>query len=53
MKAGGITLVSTYLFWIYHEETEGEFDFNKDNNIRAFVLACKELNLDVKLRIGT
>ncbi len=52
MKAGGITLVSTYLFWIYHEETEGEFDFNKDNNIRAFVLACKELNLDVMLRIG-
>ena len=22
MKAGGITVVATYLFWIYHEETE-------------------------------
>ena len=27
MKAGGITIVSTYLFWIYHEEIEGKMDF--------------------------
>ncbi len=52
MKAGGITLVSTYLFWIYHEETEGEFDFSGDRDIRAFVLACKEIGLEVVLRIG-
>lgn len=52
MKAGGITLVSTYLFWIYHEEMEGEFDFSGDNDIRAFVLACKEAGLEVVLRIG-
>ena len=52
MKAGGITVVSTYLFWIYHEETEGEFNFDGDNDIRAFVLACKEIDLDVILRIG-
>lgn len=52
IKAGGITLVSTYLFWIYHEEIEGEFDFNGDNDIRAFVLACKEAGLEVVLRIG-
>ena len=24
MKAGGVTMVSTYLFWIHHEEREGE-----------------------------
>ena len=23
MKAGGVTLVATYLLWIYHEEEEG------------------------------
>lgn len=52
MKAGGITLVSTYLFWIYHEETEGQLDFTKDNDIRAFVRACGEEGLDIILRVG-
>src|SRR4051812_8993117 len=27
MKAGGITLVSTYVFWIHHEEVQGQFDW--------------------------
>lgn len=27
MKAGGVDLVATYLFWIYHEEEEGKLDF--------------------------
>ena len=26
MKAGGLTVISTYVFWIHHEETEGVFD---------------------------
>lgn len=52
MKNGGITLISTYLFWIYHEEIEGEFDFSGDNNIREFVEICKKLGLEVVLRIG-
>lgn len=52
MKAGGITLVSTYLFWIYHEEIEGKFDFSKDKDIRAFVSACDKAGLEVVLRIG-
>ncbi len=52
MKAGGITLVATYLFWIYHEEIEGEFDFNGDLDIRTFVELCKELGLDVVIRFG-
>lgn len=25
MKEGGIDIVSTYVFWIHHEEVEGEF----------------------------
>lgn len=52
MKNGGITLISTYMFWIYHEETEGEFDFSDDNDIRTFVELCKKHNIDVVLRIG-
>ncbi|GIP19305.1 beta-galactosidase [Paenibacillus montaniterrae] len=52
MKAGGVTLVSTYIFWIYHEEIEGEFDFSGDNDLRAFILECKRAGLEVVIRIG-
>ena len=52
MKAGGITIVSTYLFWIYHEEIEGKMDFGGDDDIRAFIEECKDVGLDVVIRIG-
>lgn len=52
MKAGGISIVSTYLFWIYHEEIEGTFDFTGDLDIRSFVEESKRAGLDVVLRIG-
>lgn len=52
MKAGGITLVSTYVFWIYHEEIEGVFDFSGDNDLRAFIEACRKVGLDAVIRIG-
>lgn len=52
MKAGGITLVSTYLFWIYHEEIEGEFNFSGNNDIRAFIMECRKVGLEVVIRIG-
>lgn len=52
MKAGGITIVSTYLFWLYHEEIEGEMNFSGDNDIRAFIKECQDVGLDVVIRIG-
>lgn len=52
MKAGGIDIVSTYIIWIYHEEIEGEINFEGDNDIREFVLCAKRADMDVFLRIG-
>ncbi|MCQ2433289.1 MAG: beta-galactosidase [Clostridia bacterium] len=52
MKSGGITIVSTYLFWNYHEEREGVFDFSGDRDIRAFILTAQRAGLEVVLRIG-
>jgi hypothetical protein len=52
MKAGGITVVSTYLFWIYHEEIEGKFNFGGNQDIRAFAELCGQIGLDVVIRIG-
>ena len=52
IKAGGVNIVATYMLWIYHEETEGEFDFSGDRDIRAFILECQAQGLEVMLRIG-
>lgn len=52
MKAGGITIVSTYLLWIYHEEEEGKFDFSGDNDIAFFIDCAGRAGLDVIIRIG-
>ncbi|MDE5596977.1 MAG: beta-galactosidase, partial [Lachnospiraceae bacterium] len=52
MKAGGITVAATYLFWIYHEETEGEFDFTGDRDIRRFISDAQRAGLDMIIRIG-
>ncbi|WP_045732229.1 beta-galactosidase [Pseudarthrobacter chlorophenolicus] len=52
MKAGGITVVATYAFWIHHEQTEGKVRFDGGLDVGAFVRLCAEIGLDVVLRIG-
>ncbi len=52
MKAGGMQLVATYVFWIHHEEIEGEWDFEGNKNLREFLEVCKEVEMPVVLRIG-
>lgn len=52
MKAGGIDIISTYVFWIHHEEIEKEYDFTGQRDLRAFVEMVKECNLTLFLRIG-
>ena len=52
MRAGGVNIVSTYVFWIHHEEREGEWDFSGSRNLRGFLQICRELNFPVWLRIG-
>lgn len=52
MKAGGVGIVATYLFWIYHEEIEGGFDFSGDLDIRRFITDAERAGLDVVIRIG-
>ena len=52
MKAGGIDLVSTYVFWIHHEEIEGQFDWSGSRNLRRFIQTCQEVGLKVFVRCG-
>lgn len=52
MKAGGVTVITTYLLWIYHEEFEGQFDFSGDKDLHYFLELCHKNKMLVLLRIG-
>ncbi len=52
MKAGGIRVVSTYVFWIHHEEIEGRFDWAGRRDLRHFVELAGRSGLMVWVRIG-
>lgn len=52
MKAGGINVVSTYVFWIYQEEEEGKWNWSGNRDLRAFVQLCQKHGLYCYPRIG-
>lgn len=52
MKAGGIDIVATYVFWIHHEEVEGEFDWTGRRDLGAFVRHCSKFGLLCVIRCG-
>lgn len=52
MKNGGIDVISSYVFWIHHEEIEGNMRFDGNLNIKKFISICKKLSLPFILRIG-
>lgn len=52
MKEAGLDIVSTYIFWIHHEETEGEFRWDGNLNLGEFIDLCHARGLEVALRIG-
>ena len=52
MKAGGIDIVSCYVFWNHHESVEGEYDWSGGKDLRAFLQTCKDCGQMVVLRVG-
>ncbi len=52
MKAGGINIVSSYVFWIVHEEEEGVFRFDGCRDVRRFLEICEKHGMMVIMRIG-
>lgn len=52
MKEAGLDIVSTYIFWIHHEEVEGEFRWDGNLDLGAFIDLCHRKGLEVALRIG-
>jgi beta-galactosidase len=52
MKAGGITIIATYIFWNLHEYREGQFNWSGDLDVRHFVELCAKNGVEVLVRIG-
>ena len=41
MRACGMDIIATYVFWIHHEEEEGVFDFTGQRNLHYFLELCE------------
>lgn len=52
MKAGGVTVIPTYVFWSIHEEKEGVFNWEGNRNLRKFLSLCQKHNVWTVVRIG-
>ena len=52
IKAGGINIIATYVFWNIHEEKENVFNWKADNNLRRFVELCAKNKMYVIVRVG-
>lgn len=51
-KALGMNTICLYVFWNFHEENEGEFDFSGQKDLREFIRLCAENDMMVILRPG-
>lgn len=52
MKAGGINVLPTYVFWNIHEEEEGKFRWDGNRDLRRFLELCQKHDMPVIIRIG-
>lgn len=52
LQAMGMNAIATYVPWNWHEETEGNFNWEGDRDIVAFLQTAQDLGLLVLLRAG-
>jgi beta-galactosidase len=52
MKAYGVDIVSSYVFWNHHEETEGRFDWSGNRDLGRFIRLCGREGLHAIVRVG-
>jgi len=52
LKAMGLNTIETYVAWNLHEEVKGQFKFDGNLDIRAFIKLAQELQLYVIVRPG-
>ena len=52
LRAGGVSVASSYVFWLHHVPRRGRPDFGGNLDVGAFIDECADAGLDVALRIG-
>ena len=52
MKAGGVQIVSSYIFWNHIEEVKGVFDWTGQRDLRRFAELCQKHGMYLWVRIG-
>lgn len=52
MRASGVDIVASYVFWIHHEEIEGQWKWDDYCDLRAFAELCAKHDLYFYPRIG-
>jgi beta-galactosidase len=52
MKACGIQIIAAYIIWIHHEDKEGVFNWEDNNDLAEFLTLCKKHKMYVWLRPG-
>lgn len=52
MKAGGINVIATYVFWNLHERKQGFFDWEGNLNLRHFLELCEKNDIFAIVRMG-
>ena len=52
MKAGGVEIVASYIFWNHHEERPGVIHWDGSRDIHTFLRCCADVGLLAFLRPG-
>lgn len=52
MKASGLDIVATYVFWNHHQEQPGPFHWRGNHDLRRFVQQAQAAGLKVVVRLG-
>lgn len=52
MKAMGLNTVTTYVFWNYHEESPGKWNWSQEKDLKKFIKTAQEVGLFVIIRPG-
>ena len=52
IKAGGVNVIPTYVFWNIHEEVEGIYDWMGNRDLRRFVELCQKCGVQTIVRVG-
>ncbi|MGM9480336.1 beta-galactosidase [Roseateles sp. NT4] len=52
MKAAGLDIVASYVFWNHHQEQPGAFNWKGNHDLRRFVQLAQAAGLQVVVRLG-